>query len=539
VIGIAADPADLAVACEFFELFKTPWEPAVAGKRYAAVLCTNGAFEALDAPVMFVYGSERHRCDHDASVVLLRERAGAIDWDGRHLPVYGQLATFDGGNHGAHDAVVPRRAFRYERRCGTRVTWRIGYDLFREIHHLLTEGQPVAHASTPTLELHIALLRQLLLDSGVPFIEVPPRPAGYDFTCCLTHDLDFFGIRRHRFDRTLAGFIARASGGSLIDWLSGRRPFAEALRNCRALASLPFVFLGMQRDFWHPVDDYEAADAERRSTYFVIPFKNRPGIASDGPVTPRRAVKYQASEVADDLRRAAAGGSEVALHGIDAWRDTTLGGDEMRQMTQLTNQPTVGVRMHWLWWSTDSPVKLERAGFSYDSTWGYNEAIGYRAGTSQVFRLVGTRQLMELPLTIMDTALFYPDRMGLRRDEALQRCRDIVTDMHRFGGTLVINWHDRSLAPERLWGETYQELLRHLSARYQVWFATATEAVDWFRWRRSIAFTRDESGRINVTADHAPESGLPGAAIHVHGGRGQRAVGEMRFTPGNALTVAL
>ena len=60
---------------------------------------------------------------------------------------------------------------------------------------------------TPTLELHIALLRHLLLQSGVSFVEIPPRPGDYDFICCLTHDVDFFGIRRHKWDRTLAGFV--------------------------------------------------------------------------------------------------------------------------------------------------------------------------------------------------------------------------------------------------------------------------------------------------------------------------------------------
>ena len=38
----------------------------------------------------------------------------------------------------------------------------------------------------------------------------------------------------------------------------------------------------------------------------------------------------------------------------------------------------------------ESPRQLEAAGFDYDSTWGYNNAVGYRPGTSQVFRLPET-----------------------------------------------------------------------------------------------------------------------------------------------------
>ena len=144
----------------------------------------------------------------------------------------------------------------------------------------------------------------------------------------------------------------------------------------------------------------------------------------------------------------------------------------MAQVAPLAGRKTAGVRMHWLYSSSDSPARVEAAGFDYDSTCGYNDAIGYRAGTSQVFRLPGTARLMELPIAIMDTALFYPDRMNLPRQEALDRCRDIVTHARRAGGTVVVNWHDRSLAPERLWGRAYEALLGELD-RGGAWFATA------------------------------------------------------------------
>ena len=69
----------------------------------------------------------------------------------------------------------------------------------------------------------------------------------------------------------------------------------------------------------------------------------------------------------------------------------------------------------------------------------------------------GTERLMELPLSIMDSALFYPDRMDRLQPDAMHRraVRSWRT-RRRFGGTVVINWHDRSLAPERLWDRLLQ-----------------------------------------------------------------------------------
>jgi hypothetical protein len=402
----------------------------------------------------------------------------------------------------------------YRRQLGTSQVLRLGYDLFHEIRHLLSDGQPALHARTPTLDLHIALLRATLVGAGMSVVEIPARPYGYDFAVCLTHDVDFFGIRRHRFDRTLAGFVARASVGTFIDLIRGRRPLAEAVRNWAALLTLPLVLLNLVADPWQPFDDYARVEHGSRSTFFVVPFKGRAGVAPDGTVDAARAVAYQASDVREEVSQAAARQSEIAVHGIDAWRDAESGRAELRQVTALTGAATAGVRMHWLYFAAHSPRQLEAAGFEYDSSWGYNEAVGYRAGTSQVFRLPDTEALMELPLSIMDSALFYRHRMDLSASDAWQCCRHLVEQAKCFGGTLVINWHDRSLAPERLWDQFYQRLLQELGAGNHAWFATARQAVSWFRWRRSFRFSIDESGSLTVHGSPPPPA-CPAARLRI------------------------
>jgi len=247
----------------------------------------------------------------------------------------------------------------------------------------------------------------------------------------------------------------------------------------------------------------------------VVPFRDRAGVSPDGRVRKHRAVRYQASEIAESLRRAVARGSEIAVHGIDAWRDAAAGRKEIDQVIRTTSQSTVGVRMHWLYFSAESPRYLEEAGFDYDSTWGYNDTIGYRAGTSQVFRLQGTLELLELPLVIMDTALFYSDRMGLSPEEARTSCDRILANTRRFGGTLVINWHERSLAPERLWGSFYKELLHRVMKRNRAWMINACTAVEWFRHRRSIRFAVDALGTVAVSAERPFPSTIPPAILRV------------------------
>ena len=56
---------------------------------------------------------------------------------------------------------------------------RIGYDLFHEVRTILTLGQPPANASMPSVDLHIALLRDLIVEWAGPLVEIPPVPDGH------------------------------------------------------------------------------------------------------------------------------------------------------------------------------------------------------------------------------------------------------------------------------------------------------------------------------------------------------------------------
>jgi hypothetical protein len=504
MIGVVIKAGERETAEEFFELFKTPWEFARPGRTYAAVVSTAGRPEWLHCPALVAYGADGEGAGDD-SAVLVQQMAGApaAEWGRGTLPVFGRAAFFP-RRHSLlrHDGL----ALDCRHEVPGTVIWRVGYGLFEEVARLLGEGQPPALAPAPTLDLHVSILRTILKACGVAFVEIPPRPAGYDFTCCLTHDVDFAGIRRHRFDSTLAGFAARASLGSLSGLVRGRRSVAEVARNSAALLSLPLVMLGVLPDLWQPIEDYRKADRGHPSTFFFVPFRDRPGVDTDGAVAAGREVRYQASEVAQDVARLAARGQEVAVHGIDAWRDADAARAELAEVVPLAGRDGLGVRMHWLYFDAGSPRRLDAAGYDYDSTCGYNDAVGYHAGTSQVFRPPGSNRLLELPLAIMDTALFFPGRMNLSPREALDRCRLLIAHAREAGGTLVVNWHDRSLAPERLWGRAYDDLLDELEGSH-AWFATGREAVEWFRWRRAIAFDADRQTVTVRAASLAP--GLP------------------------------
>jgi hypothetical protein len=507
MIGVIAPPSEHLAICEFFELFKTPWEPYRAGKKYDVLLCAGDVnIPSGSARLALVYAGGALPSDAENGVRTAGERdaPGLIRHDGLEIPVYGNSVALGAGD-------------RYVQEHPSNATIRVGYDLFREVRMLLTEGQPAAYAAIPALDRHVALLRDLIVGHGIGLAEIPPAPSGHRFIACLTHDVDHPLLKLHKFDHTMFGFLYRSVIGSVLNVVRGRRSPGDLLKNWSAALKLPLTLMGLAADPWSGFDQYPEIEGGRRSSFFIIPFKGEPGQRNGARAPRKRASAYSAADIAEPIESLTSQGCEIGLHGIDAWRDASRGRDEIAEIRRVAGRRQIGVRMHWLYFDPQSPVKLERAGADYDSTVGYNETIGYRAGTAQVYKPLETSRLLELPLHVMDTALFYPSHLNLTPREAAEHVGPILENAAQSGGCITVNWHDRSIAPERLWGGFYKDLIAEMD-RKGAWFASAGEAVAWFRKRRSASFESSASagaGAVRVKLEDARDD-LPGLQLRVH-----------------------
>jgi hypothetical protein len=522
MIGVVANSSEDSVVREFFQLFKTPWEFYQPHRTYEVILCAGaGSFDENAAGLVLIYSGRKLPLDAIEGVEIAEHSGDAcsLPYKGFRIPIYGDHLSLQDGVADAGD--FPGMAI-YRRKSYVKEVVRIGYDLFAEVGTLLRTGQPPVNAAVPALELHIALLRDLIVTSGVPLAEIPPVPDGYRFIACLTHDVDHPTIRRHKFDHTMFGFLYRATVGSFVGALRSRVTWRNLWRNWAAALKLPLVHLGLAKDCWSDIDRYLAMDGGGCSSFFVIPFEGRAGRTQQGNAPSARAARYGAADISGQLEALMSAGSEIGLHGIDAWCDSSRGDEELEEIRRVTGRQEIGVRMHWLYFDEQSPVILERAGASYDSTVGYNETVGYRAGTTQAYQPLGTSHLIELPLHVMDTALFFPGYLDLSAAEARRRVEQMIDDVTQFGGCITVNWHDRSIAPERLWGDFYAGLVTELKAR-GAWLATAGQAVAWFRKRRSAVFedVSLEAGTLRAKIGVETGDDLPGLLLRVHEGREQ------------------
>lgn len=522
MIGVMANPAEHMVISEFFELFKTPWEFYQSDRAYEVLLCSgDGDFLSNTAKLVLIYASGNLASDVAEKIeIASRKRHSVLLHRGARLPIYGDGITFrELGTDFLIDEESRQTAMQQYKSSGG-VVARIGYDLFDEVSSLLTDGQPPVYSDIPTLDLHIALLRDLIVANGVALIEIPPVPDKYGFIACLTHDVDHPSICLHKWDHTMFGLLYRATLGSLVNLFRKRISVRDLLRNWTAAFKLPFVYMGFAKDFWSDFDDrYLELEKGLCSTFFVIPFKDNPGKNSSGLAPAFRAARYGVQDIADTIEKIMAAGCEIGLHGINAWLDSSKGEEELEEVRRLTGESQIGVRMHWLYYDQQSAAALESAGAFYDSTAGYKETVGYLNGTTQAYKPLEVQRLLELPMHIMDTALFYPAYMGLSQRQATNILSRLTNNVSHFGGCITINWHDRSLAPERLWDACYRDLVQDLKDRH-AWFATAGQAVSWFRKRRSVVFEMDREENVMYTKFTAhQEESLPSLRLRVYNPR--------------------
>ena len=144
------------------------------------------------APLVIIYGRGQTVFDKANSFqVTSCEKWRTLSYKGQRLPLCGDLVTFPNRNEEVlrdEESGLPAGVIEHR---GSYTLARIGYDVFREMRFLLTEGQPAENAGIPTLEIHIAVLRDMMVRSGIPFLEVPPVPSGYTFMACLSHESGF------------------------------------------------------------------------------------------------------------------------------------------------------------------------------------------------------------------------------------------------------------------------------------------------------------------------------------------------------------
>ena len=295
-------------------------------------------------------------------------------------------------------------------------------------------------------------------------------PGGAKFALFLSHDID----KIH--DREL--FYALAAVNHIRRMVFCRESGSVRLA-LRRLARALVAPKPPELDF-QTILDIEARHGFR-STFFVL----------HDIGWRRRGSRYALTDPA--LRRIVgmirAAGGEIGLHGGYYRLNQAAAYRESRDLLcRELGVAAVGIRNHFLRHTgAETWQAQEQAGFQYDSTFGFSDRVGAREG--RIFPYFphdsgsgASRGILELPLTVMDVALFM--KHGPGGAAALAAAWAAIEPVMAAGGLVTLLWHNDCFNdPEyRDWQWTYEQLLARLAAK-KPWCATGAEIESFWKSR--------------------------------------------------------
>jgi hypothetical protein len=319
---------------------------------------------------------------------------------------------------------------------------------------------------------------------------LPRWKDGARFAVVLSHDVD--DIRCYSWAEVFR-LLGRARGPASY---AARRSLAQALRLLRRGPA--------QGDPYWQFEKWMGAETRHgfRSTFYVFPPEPSPAHEFDPTYRLADRIEFEGRSMPFHrlLAEMVARGFEVGLHGgYNSFRSAAELRREKEQVERELGAPIHGLRQHYLRFDARATWSAQQeAGFLYDSTLGYNEAVGFRAGIAAPFRpwhpeRREPHRILELPLTVMDGVLFRTLKLDARLAE--RRVREHLETVESAGGLGVLLWHPNG-ADARLfpgWWDSYERVLEYLGRR-SAWVPTGAELAQWWAAREARVLVPSPDG---------------------------------------------
>jgi hypothetical protein len=218
--------------------------------------------------------------------------------------------------------------------------------------------------------------------------------------------------------------------------------------------------------------------------------------------------------VAAVIQSVAAEGFDVGLHGSYLSAGTAgLLQAEKEALEDAIGQAVKTIRQHYLNFDPRMTFRLQdTAGFSADSTLGFNRNAGFRSGTSLPFRMFDFEsgsafRVLEVPLIVQDGSLLKTDALELDLDLAKRVIRRLYGVVEAVGGVLTILFHPHVLLDPR-YSEVYRFAIEYGRER-EAWITSLADVADWWDAREAQLTgvpEQSEQPPLQAPIDGAPPS---------------------------------
>ncbi len=296
-------------------------------------------------------------------------------------------------------------------------------------------------AQRPLVNEYVEMLRNMFGYLGITITNKRK------YTPIISHDIDFFA--RHDTLRK----VTRTLFGDLLK----RRSFSEFYTT---FSDYTAYKAGRKND---PFDTFDylmnlSESIRQQSRFYFIP-------SELGEEDAQYSIKHEA--LVKTMRKIKARGHIVGIHGAyRSYQNKKLYREELERFPEDL-APEEG-RQHFLRFSNPETWQTQNdAGLKFDSTIGFINEVGFRAGTCfeyPVFNILTRKKLhlKECPLIFMEMAAFkkYPDKEHFFTKFA--KLRDTVK---KYKGNFVILWHNSNFnIPEwRTYKKTYEKIITEIN----------------------------------------------------------------------------
>lgn len=159
-------------------------------------------------------------------------------------------------------------------------------------------------------------------------------------------------------------------------------------------------------------------------------------------------------------------GHSIGVHpSYDTYQDASKIKEEKEAVEASAGVSISKSRQHYLRFAVPDTWKcLSEAGIAEDSTLGYAAEPGFRCGTCKPYPVFDIHQreqlsLIERPLLIMDVSFRMYKHLSIA--ESIKLCENIIAQVKKHHGELVILWHNSNLSEIDGW-EGWNEVLENL-----------------------------------------------------------------------------
>ena len=290
-------------------------------------------------------------------------------------------------------------------------------------------------------------------------------PNGKKYAVCLTHDVDHIQLK------TLSRFIYRT--------YRAFKSNNDLKQKYKKLSEL-FMLFTLKKDIYNNFDEWIKIESKfgfHSSFYFISRNICESLLSMDKRYSiKKRFLKNKIQEISKC-------GWEIGLHGYcNSYKKLNF---EKKLITSVLGKKIIGTRQHYLRIKVpETWMHYEKIGLQYDSSLGFSDRFGFRAGTSYPFLPFDVKnnrkiELLIIPLIIMDTVF-----LNNNHNNSLNNIIDVFIKFKKiifeFGGVLTLLWHQEYFNDFEYphLKQSYEEILKILSEDKDVFIGSGKEIYD-------------------------------------------------------------